>query len=181
MTPRPPAAALAALTLALALVAGGCKSPPTMEAKLSGRWRAKLEYGARTSKDPLVAGVARVWGGGELEIWLRVDRAAIEVERYSQRAGAVVLQRVTMTALDGDRVALSGEHGRVVARAALGCTDGDTACLSAQFLPEPGASAAALESMAYLFGCDDAEGNIDCSAIARPRTFYRVPAGASGK
>jgi hypothetical protein len=64
----------------------------------------------------------------------------------------------------------------VVAQVHLECNK--EACLSVQLDPEPGADLQAKEAMAFLFGCDDDDGNIDCASASRSRMFFRYAPGA---
>ncbi len=48
-------------------------------------------------------------------------------------------------------------------------------CLELRFHPDPSASTEAQAAMGFLFGCDDAEGKIQCEGRRALRTFYRYP------
>lgn len=156
--------------------ASSCKREPPLAQRMAGPWRATIEYGARASKDPLVRGVGKAFHvGGKLRSLLQVGPDFVEVRRPSAKAGREVVQRATFVALDRERIALTSERGRLVARVTLECNK--DACLAVKFSPEPGADPGVVESMAFLFGCDDLEGNINCNPPAG-RPFYRYPAGS---
>jgi hypothetical protein len=170
--------ALRSFSLAMLLGAISCSREPPLAQRMAGPWRATIEYGARTSNDPLVRGMAKFFNprGGRLHILLEVGAETIEVKRPSAKADQEITQRASFVALDRERIELTTERGRLVARVHLECNK--EACLAVQFDPEPGADLQAKEAMGFLFGCDDDSGNIDCASAPRARMFYRYAPGA---
>lgn len=170
---------LCLFALAALLGAASCKREPPLAERMAGPWRATLEVGAHASKDPLVRGAAKFFNprGGRLHVLLEVGAGTIEVQRYSAKEKQDVTQRASFVALDRERIALTTERGRLVVGVLLeGCDE--QSCLAVTLTPEAGAEAQAIEAMAFLFGCDDSGGNVDCASRPRSRSFYRYAPGA---
>ena len=160
----------------MAALAACNKPPPPLDQTMAGAWRAKMEVGHRASKDPIVRGVAKFFGATPLEIFLDVGPGTMQVRRHASKARGEVVQRASYTVLDGNRIALSTEAGRAVVVATPGgCYKDGTACLQLNFVPDASASPAprALEAMGFLFGCDDAAGEIRCAGLTTTRSFFR--------
>jgi len=159
--------------LGLVLVASGCKRKPPLPERMAGSWKASMEYGGRVSKDPIVRGWTKFWGGGQLDIFLEVGPDSIEVRRTTREAADIVVQRASYTVVGDDRVELTTSAGKVPASVTLECNK--EACLAVSFSPDPSSPPAALEAMGFLFGCDDITGKVSCSGASTHRSFYRYP------
>lgn len=155
-------------------VVPGCKKTVPLSQRMAGSWRHRIDVGALASKDPVVRGLAKLWGEKPLEILLEVEPTTIEVTRWSRVEKREVVQRASYRILDARRIELRTDAGTLVVEASPGDCDDEGRCLSIRFSPE-GAASSATEAMGFLFGCDDVEGKISCAGLTSYRAFYRYP------
>lgn len=159
----------------LALAPTGCRKPPSLDQRMGGAWRASMDVGALASKDPLVRGAAKVFGSKPLRIYLDVGPTSLEVRRWSRADERDVSEHASFSRLGGDRLELVTAHGTLAVTVEPAACNAEGQCLELRFHPDPSASTEAQAAMGFLFGCDDAEGKIQCEGRRALRTFYRYP------
>jgi hypothetical protein len=154
------------------VLAVACKKQLTLQEKMSGSWEATMPTGLRASKDPLVRGFGRAFTRDDrLAISLRVSETRVELERYSGVEDQRVTQAASYTVVDGEHIELDTSAGKTRVRVTPnGCDEHD--CWGVQFDPVDPA-APAVTALAYLFGCDDVSGRIDCAKREGSRLFFR--------
>ena len=146
-----------------------CKRRQTLSQKLAGSWRATQDYGARTSKDPVVRGLAKLWRAGQRTFYLEVRDGALEVALGDTR------QRATLSVVGEQRVELVTEKGTVAATVVfIGC-DGDRDCLGVGLRPHTTVATPAHDALGYLFGCGTEGDELRCTDLGKARKFYRYP------
>jgi len=176
-------ASVVLLALASLSTTPSCKKRPTLEHRMAGSWRATMDVGARASKDPIVRGLGKLFGSGPLEIFLEVGPDSIELRRWCSAEKREVVQRASYAVVAEHRVELTTEKGTLVVVVTPNGCDDSGHCLGIEFSPvdpQAATTAPALDALGFLFGCDDSQGNIDCSGRTKSRMFFRYAKADGG-